>query len=302
MNDHFFAVGKPAPETAEIRLRDLVDDLRWRHRERPLRSDVASALDVRVKPCPVRVPEPRREHRASGRNERLGLVTGVTGLARLRTAQRREGSWPKRIAENRFESARFVQRTDELFVELGHRRDFARTQALDSRHRQLTARCRLASANPQLVLDARQHVAGAAQQTRQARADTKFPPASRRRTEHRIEGHHLAYVRDRDAQMAADPELSLGRDMTELRLHQPQQRQHRRAWLVVSLDDFPCLRVQRVEIHRSSSPPIMLTDPNVGVRSAIMSPMRSLGRADMMAKHGGRTRTRYAELLPSLTM
>ncbi len=280
-------------ETAEIRARHLVDDLRGRQRKRPLRCDVPSARDVRVPPRPVRVPQPCRDDWTSGRDERLGLATG----ARRRAVRRRDGGQDRVRRSLQVP----VEGADELFVELGHRRDFARTQALDFCHGQLAARSRFTSANPQLIFDAEQHVVCSAQQTGQTRADAKLPPACRRRAEHRIEGNDFAHVRDRKPKMASDPELRLGRNMTELRLHQPQERQHRRPWLVVSLDDFPCLWVERVEIHRSSSPPIMLTDPNVGVRSAIMSPTRSLGRADMIAKQGGRTRTRYALLLPSLT-
>src|SRR5262245_1328185 len=108
-------------------------------------------------------------------------------------------------------------------------------------------------------------------------------------------------MRDGDAQKPSDPAFALRRDVARVFLDEPQQRQHGRPRLVVTFDNFPGLGLERCEVHRSSSPPIMLIDPNVGVRSAIMSPTRSLGSADMMAKHGGRTRTRYGVLLPSLT-
>src|SRR5262249_21916573 len=109
---------------------------------------------------------------------------------------------------------------------------------------------------------------------------------------HRVERDHFPDMRDCDTQQPSDPAFGLQWDVTNVRLNEPQQRQHGRPRLVVTSDDFPGLWLERCEGHRSSSPPIMLIDPNVGVRSAIMSPMRSFGKADMMAKHGGRTRTR----------
>ena len=45
----------------------------------------------------------------------------------------------------------------------------------------------------------------------------------------------------------------------------------------------------------------MFTEPKVGMMSDTMSPSRSLGSADMMAKQGGRHRNRYGPPLPSLT-
>src|SRR2546425_2653246 len=133
---------------------------------------------------------------------------------------------------------------------------------------------------------------GPAQDAGQARADTQLVPARRFCTEHRVEGNHLPHMGDSHPHQAPDPELSLRGDMTEVLLDQPQERQHGCPWLVIALDNFPGLCLEGREVHRSSSPPIMLTDPNVGVMSAIMSPIKSFGRADMMAKQGGRTRTR----------
>src|SRR5712691_5198122 len=135
----------------------------------------------------------------------------------------------------------------------------------------------------------------------EARADAKLAPARRFCPEHRVEGNHLPHMGDSQAYEASHPEFSLRGDMTEVLLDQPQERQHGCPRLVIALDNFPGLWFERCEVHRSSSPPIMLTDPNVGVTSPIMSPMRSFGRADIIAKQGGRTRTRYALLVPSLT-
>src|SRR5207245_6510820 len=138
--------------------------------------------------------------------------------------------------------------------------------------------------------------------TPQARAHAKLAPPRGSCAEHRVEGNNLPDMGDSHSQEGSHPELSGRRDVAEILLDQPQEREHRCPWLVVAGDDFPGLWFERCEVHRSSSPPIMLTDPNVGVRSAIMSPMTSRGSADMMAKHGGRTRTRYGLLAPSLTI
>src|SRR5437773_10881481 len=130
----------------------------------------------------------------------------------------------------------------------------------------------------------------AAQDAGQARADAKLVPARRFCAEHRVEGNHFPHMRNGRAEVAPHPEFSFRGNMAEVLLDQPQERQHGCARLVVALNNFPGSSVELCEVHRSSSPPIMLTDPKVGVKSAIMSPTTSFGRADMMAKHGGRTR------------
>src|SRR5207245_1939908 len=53
--------------------------------------------------------------------------------------------------------------------------------------------------------------------------------------------------------------------------------------------------------HRSSSPPIMLTEPNVGIRSATISPTIIRWSAASGGRHGGRHRTRYGRSEPSET-
>ena len=45
-------------------------------------------------------------------------------------------------------------------------------------------------------------------------------------------------------------------------------------------------------LHRSSSPPIMFTEPNVGTRSATISPLIIRCSAATGGRHGGRHRTR----------
>src|SRR5437899_9093659 len=97
-----------------------------------------------------------------------------------------------------------------------------------------------------------------AQDARHARADAQLVPARRFRAEHRVEGNHLPHVGDSHPYEAPHPELSLRGDMTEVLLDQPQERQHGCPWLVIALDDFPGLWFESCEVHRSSSPPIML--------------------------------------------
>ncbi len=305
MNDHFLAVGNPAPprprrferETSSMICSGVRESAFFAATYPPLATYASHHV-------PSAFLQPRRNHRTIGGDERLRLATGVARLARRSVAGRREGG----LRDVRSASRRIASRVPGSLRGPTNCSSSCAIGAISHAHRHSTSvtvsspPCgRFTRANPQSLFDADEHIVCPAQQARQARADAKLAPARRLRAEHRVEGNDLAHVGDRDAQMASDPELRLGRNMTELPLHQPQERQHRRPWLVVSLDDFPCVRVELCEIHRSSSPPIMLTDPNVGVRSAIMSPTRSLGRADMMAKHGGRTRTRYALLLPSLT-
>src|SRR5205807_242555 len=53
--------------------------------------------------------------------------------------------------------------------------------------------------------------------------------------------------------------------------------------------------------HRSSSPPIMLTEPNVGIMSATISPTIIRWSAASGGRHGGRHRTRYGRSEPSET-
>ena len=278
----FSAGWKPrAAQTAEVGPRDLVDDLRGRHRrERFPGGDITAVCDVGVPPRAARVPETRRDDGPVGGDEGVRLIDpGRTRVGRDRVAF--DGV-----------NGRSVQRADELLVELPCRRDLAGTEALDFGQRQFAVRGRLAWTNVQALLDLRQHIACAPQHARQAGANAQLVPARFTRPKHRVERHHFPDMRERDAQQPSDPAFGLRWDVTNVGLNQPQQRQHGRPRLVVTFDNFQSLWLERCEVHRSSSPPIMLIDPNVGVRSAIMSPMMSFGRADMMAKHGGRTRTR----------
>ena len=93
MNDHFLAVGNPAPprprrfdrETSSMICAGVME-------KRLLGSDVASARDVRVPPRSVRVLEPRREHRSIGGDKRLWLVGSRSSHRAARSASRRMAS------------------------------------------------------------------------------------------------------------------------------------------------------------------------------------------------------------------
>src|SRR5215813_269002 len=99
----------------------------------------------------------------------------------------------------------------------------------------------------------------------------------------------------------ANPSLCLRGDVALVLLDEPQERQHGCLWVFVAAQDLCSFPFEVWKFHLSSSPPIILTDPKVGIMSAIMSPVRILCRADMIAKQGGRTRTRYGLPAPSLT-
>ncbi len=279
-------------QTAEVGPGDLVDDLRRRHREKRLPGrDVASSRDVGVPPRPVWILESGREHRSVSGHKRLRLegLGRATGLARAPPAAWRPG-FPLRLKGPTNCSSSCAMGA------ISHAHRHSTSVSVNS-----PPGGRLAWADVQAILELGEHILCSPQHAGQARADAKLAPARRFCAEHRVEGNHLPYVGDSHAHETSHPELSVRGDMAEVLLHQPQQGQHGRPRLVVALDDLPGLWFERCEVHRSSSPPIMLTDPNVGVTSAIMSPMMSLGRADMMAKQGGRTRTRYGLLVPSLT-
>ena len=91
---------------------------------------------------------------------------------------------------------------------------------------------------------------------------------------------------------ARHPELRVPSDVASMFLDEPQERKHGRLGVLVARHDFPGFAFELGQLQRSSSPPIMFTEPKVGIRSASMSPSSSLWRADMMAKQGGRHRNR----------
>ena len=65
--------------------------------------------------------------------------------------------------------------------------------------------------------------------------------------------------------------------------------------------DFLVIDLDRSH-QRSHSPPIMLTEPKVGMMSASMSPITICRAPCRLNQQGGRTRTRYGVPLPSETM
>ncbi len=260
-----------AAQAAEVRLSDFLDDRGGRHRERLLRRLVAAVLHVRVEPGPFRVFESRRENRPVGRDVGLGLAGLSSNEAFERSA---------------------IERPDELLVELRHRRDLTGAETLDFRQGQLAVRRRLARTDRKPLLDLVEDIVRSPEKTWKAGADPELALSRGGRAVHRVERDDLAHVGDGRSHEGADPALRLGRDPAEVFLHEPEEGKSRRAALVVALKDFFRFRFEFGEVHRSSSPPIMFTEPNVGTTSAIIPPTRSFGSADMMAKQGGRTRTR----------
>ena len=206
MNDHFFAVGNPAPprprrferETSSMICAGVIERAPSSQR-RTLRSATYASHHV-----PSAFLSRVETHRTVGGDERLGLGTGW---------RRRCSRAPRGGSRPALPARRAGRRTVRRAGPSARSRTHTGTRPPSG---QLAARSRLARANSQLLLDAGQHVVCSAQQAGQARADAKLPPARRLRAEHRVEGHHFAHVRDRDPQMASDPELRLGRNMTEL--------------------------------------------------------------------------------------
>src|SRR6185503_2860764 len=123
--------------------------------------------------------------------------------------------------------------------------------------------------NMQTIPELGEDILCSPQHAGQARTDAKLAPARRTCAEHRVERNNLPNMGDSQPYETSHPEFSLGGDMAEGLLNEPQQGQHGRPRLVVALDNLPGLWFERCEGHRSSSPPIMFTEPNVGVTSAI---------------------------------
>ena len=114
-----------------------------------------------------------------------------------------------------------------------------------------------------------------------------------------------------EAEEAGDVGLDLGGDPAERLLGQAQHRQQRAPLVRVGrleLAHAPELLVgedhraaARADAHRSSSPAIMLTEPNVGTMSATIAPSIIRGIAAVGGRQGGRQRTRYGRSVPSET-
>src|SRR5439155_475574 len=92
--------------------------------------------------------------------------------------------------------------------------------------------------------------------------------------------------------------LGLERDVAERLLRHVEHRQERGPRVRIErleATDLGELRVGKRDgagTHRSSSPPIMFTEPNVGMRSATIWPSIIRWSAAIGGKHGGRQRTR----------
>ena len=138
-----------------------------------------------------------------------------------------------------------------------------------------------------------------------AGAEANVPPAHGTGPVQGVEGQDLVDVDDRQTQDPGHVLLAFGGDVSQLLLHQVERGEQGgppgRIDLEEGLQALPSLPGE-LEAQRSSSPAIMLTDPKVGMMSAIWSPSRMLERAAMMGKQGGWHRTRQGRSLPSLTM
>ena len=112
---------------------------------------------------------------------------------------------------------------------------------------------------------------------------------------------------------SATADLDLERDVPEGFLGQAEDGQERRLAVRIERLEPPDLRDlglreahrgpggRRRRAHRSSSPPIMLTEPKVGTMSATMPPSSIRWSAAIGGRHGGRQRTRYGRSVPSDT-
>src|SRR5262249_10231516 len=98
----------------------------------------------------------------------------------------------------------------------------------------------------------------------------------------RGKGDDLVHVGRREVEEPGYVRLGLERDVAERLLRHMEPGQERARGVGIERLQAPALGQLRVRdlrcswdavAHRSSSPPIMLTDPNVGTRSATISPL-----------------------------
>ena len=96
---------------------------------------------------------------------------------------------------------------------------------------------------------------------------------------------------NRDPQILRDVFFSLRGDQSFFALDIAQQRQQSDALVFVFVGDliqlFYVFRSKNKDSYLSNSPAIILTDPKVGTKSAIMPPIKHFGNAAMIEKHGG---------------
>ena len=95
---------------------------------------------------------------------------------------------------------------------------------------------------------------------------------------------------NRNPQILRNVFFRLRRDQSLFSLDIMQQRQKSNALLLVFVGDFIQLLFVFYSEHinyLSNSPAIILTDPKVGTKSAIMPPIKHLGNAATIGKHGG---------------
>ncbi len=125
-----------------------------------------------------------------------------------------------------------------------------------------------------------------------------------------IKGHHFAHIDGGNFQVFAYGLFHFKRNVAVFLLKEPQDFENGRAFGFVTrhdvvgfLFDFGTeyFFLNVFLSHRSSSPPIILTEPKVGMMSARVPPLSIKGRAAIITKQGGRTRTRQGLPVPSLT-
>src|SRR5262249_37302831 len=108
----------------------------------------------------------------------------------------------------------------------------------------------------------------AAHRARHVVADLEVPATDGLPPELRIEGEDLLDLDARDAEVVDEPvDVGFG-DVAALFLNAPQAGQHERGVGPRGEARLPRLEVRDWVLHRSPSPPIMFTDPKVGMMSA----------------------------------
>ena len=147
-------------------------------------SHISAVSDVVFQPHPFRTLESRGQYGPVVTDERLGLSS------RFRFAWFRE-----RVVNERVDRLT-LERTDEAFIQLCHRRHLASAEALDLRERDLLVWRRFTRADLQALLDSFQQRAGSLQNAWQTRAHAKLAPAERFGVKHVVEGDNFAHVGD----------------------------------------------------------------------------------------------------------
>ena len=277
-----------AAQAAEVRLLDLGRDALGTEPERLPERLVAAARAVAREGPRLRPVEVPREHRLAHRSPSSTRSIGAA-----------------------------VERPHVLLVDLHHRGGLAGAEALHPEERDAPVRRGLARRHAEPLLEIGDDVLRPPERARQVVADRDHVPPDRLLEEQRVEGDDLVDVGGRHLEQLGHVDLDLGRDEPEGLLGHPEHGEQRRLPLRVERLEAPHLGElgvrepdrprgrpggRRRRAHRSSSPPIMLTDPKVGTMSATIPPSSMRWSAAIGGRHGGRHRTRYGRSVPSDTM